>query len=464
VEKLPAGEPEWARWAELVVAARASERPALAKQALAVLDVMAGQSGNKKQTLAETDARSTTWEKRVKNIRARAVVLARGGPSDTAPTEAFGADPAAAHWARVTQTNAESRGTGKPVPHWSYSDGEFTHHPGHNLDMMYLAVPVRGEFQLDCELTGSAGRQIHVMYNAQGVAPESDLKHLDRFKLGSPTTGLTVNPPIEKLAEWYRFQLAVKGGRMTALLNGRKVYEAPAPAQGDAWLAFLCRAAESGAVRKIAISGDPQIPEKLELSAVPELTGWLAADYDERTAGENPDWEKRGDEIFGRASPDLKDRNLESLLRYHRPMLEDGRIAYEFYFDPGSVMVHPALDRLAFLIAPDGVKIHRLTDGAYERSGLAADQTQDEPENRRGPASLPLKANAWNQAALSVSGDRVVLELNGQRIYERAIEPVNQRTFGLFHYADLTEVRVRNVTYQGNWPRSLPAGLRPQPK
>ena len=44
------------------------------------------------------------------------------------------------------------------------------------------------------------------------------------------------------------------------------------------------------------------------------------------------------------------------------------------------------------------------------------------------------------------------------------IEPVNQRTFGLFHYADLTEVRVRNVTYQGNWPRSLLAGLRRQTK
>ena len=143
-------------------------------------------------------------------------------------------------------------------------------------------------------------------------------------------------------------------------------------------------------------------------------------------------------------------------------MLEDGQIAYEFYYEPGKVMVHPALDRLAFLLEPDGVKIHRLTDGAFERTGLAPDNITEEPENRRGPASLPLKPNAWNRLVLKLSGDKVTLELNDQAIYERTLEPTNQRYFGLFHYADETQVRVRNVTQQGNWPRSLPASLRPR--
>ena len=110
-------------------------------------------------------------------------------------------------------------------------------------------------------------------------------------------------------------------------------------------------------------------------------------------------------------------------------MVEDGRIAYEFYYEPGKVMVHPALDRLAFLIEPDGVKIHMLTDGAFERNGLAGGNTRDEPENRRGPASVPLKPNAWNSLVLSLAGDKVTLELNGQAIYERSLEPTNQRTF-----------------------------------
>jgi Protein of unknown function (DUF1583)/Protein of unknown function (DUF1581) len=223
---------------------------------------------------------------------------------------------------------------------------------------------------------------------------------------------------------------------------------------------LLTQGIQAGAVRKITITGDPQIPDKINLSALTDLSGWLAAEYGDSVIGDDPDWDKRGEEITARALDDVSGSKQESVLRYHRPLVEDGRIAYEFYHDPGKVIVHPALDRLAFLLEPDGVKVHLLTDGAYERSGLTADNARDESEFRRGPASLPLKPAAWNQLVLTVTGDKVALELNGQPIFERPIEPVNQRTFGLFHYADQTQVRVRNVTYQGNWPRSLPAALK----
>jgi hypothetical protein len=55
------------------------------------------------------------------------------------------------------------------------------------------------------------------------------------------------------------------------------------------------------------------------------------------------------------------------------------------------------LDRLTFLLEAEGVKIHWLTDGAYERSGLAPENSRDEPNYRRGPAFLPLKPGAWNR-------------------------------------------------------------------
>ena len=57
---------------------------------------------------------------------------------------------------------------------------------------------------------------------------------------------------------------------------------------------------------------------------------------------------------------------------------------------------------------------------------------------------------------LTVNGPQLSLTLNGQLVYERALELCNRRTFGLFHYADQTEVRVRNVVLRGNWPRTLP--------
>jgi hypothetical protein len=219
----------------------------------------------------------------------------------------------------------------------------------------------------------------------------------------------------------------------------------------------LCPATEAGSVRKIAMSGRPQVPERLALSASPELSGWRADEYGETRAGEGADWEKRGEEIVGRRNEEIPGARQESVLRYHRPMLEDGRVAYEFYYDPaGQAMVHPALGRLAFLLEPDGVRVHRLTDGAYERSGLAPDNVADEPESRHGPTSIPLEPAAWNRLAVEIKGDKALLELNGQAIYERTLEPTDGRAFGLFHYADATRARVRNVTFQGQWPRSLP--------
>jgi hypothetical protein len=146
----------------------------------------------------------------------------------------------------------------------------------------------------------------------------------------------------------------------------------------------------------------------------------------------------------------------ESLLQYHRPMLEDGEIAYEFYYEPGKALVHPALDRLAFLLAPDGVAIHWLTDAQYDRTGLDPGNTAVEPAHRRGPERLPLKPRDWNRLELSLAGDVVTLRHNGVDVFERPLEPTNGRTFGVFHYADATEARVRNVVYRGDWPRALP--------
>jgi hypothetical protein len=118
------------------------------------------------------------------------------------------------------------------------------------------------------------------------------------------------------------------------------------------------------------------------------------------------------------------------------------------------------LDRLVFLLEPDGVKLHWLTDGASDKSGVPVDNATDEPSCRRGPAQLPLKAKAWNKVCLTVAGDTVKVALNGVDVYERPIEPTNQRFFGIFQYTDRAEARVRSMTYTGDWPKQLPASDR----
>ncbi len=399
------------------------------------------------------------WDQVLFHERARTHLLAlvakdkdEGRPSPSVQTAFPG-------WVRVTHNRAETRGQGLPMAQWDVHDGELKHYPGHDVDMMYQRVPLYGDFQLDCELSSTVGRKIRVMYGGVGLTPSDDLKSLERFQLGRPLSDIALAQPLEKLGDWYRFRLVVKGGRMTAFVNDRSVYDVAIPAEGDPWLGLLCQGTETGSARGIKITGSPRVPEKLKLSSLPDLTGWLVNEYGDVNEND-PDWDQRGEELSGKVHENLAGSKQESVLRYHRPMLEDGRIEYEFYFDPGKVMVHPALDRLAFVIEPAGVKIHRLTDGVHERSGLSPENVCDEPENRRGSGPLPLKAHAWNHLVLRLEGDKATIELNGQPIYERRIEPENGRSFGLFHYADETQVRVRNVSYQGQWPKSLPESAK----
>ena len=144
------------------------------------------------------------------------------------------------------------------------------------------------------------------------------------------------------------------------------------------------------------------------------------------------------------------------MLRYHRPILEDGEISYEFYYAPGKATVGPALGRVAFVLEPGGVKAHRLTAAPFERSGLAADNA----EAVQGPSPLPLKPDAWNSVTLAVKGDVVTVSLNGQPVASSEIEPNNPRTFGFFRLAGRDEARLRNARYRGAWPRSVPEAIR----
>jgi hypothetical protein len=70
--------------------------------------------------------------------------------------------------------------------------------------------------------------------------------------------------------------------------------------------------------------------------------------------------------------------------------------------------------------------------------------------------SLPLVENDWNRLKLAIAGDGLELFLNGRSIHKQALDPANRRTFGLFHYRERTQVRVRNIVWRGEWPRAIP--------
>ena len=454
--------PDWQRWPELVAGLALAARPNANPAAVALLDETV--------ELIQRDFTSSPMERQIRHARGVARLLAmkqEEGPKDHS-------------WVRATLGTAETKGQGYPLPTWTRRDGGWQHTPGHHADMLFLATPLRGDFEVTCDLTSFNWREARISYGGTSIGVNWNLKSYDVQRYGRwiEANG-TIDPPLKEIPDWYPYRLVVKGGRMTTYAQGRKIDERAVAGEGDPWLAIYASGDLTAGVRNLKVSGNPVIPDRIGLSNASDLTGWLGDYYGEATQGDDAVWQKKGEEIVGRklraeASVATNDSfgNMqprpaetiagakhESLLRSARPMAEDGEVTYEFFHEPGKAIVHPSLDRLAFLLDPDGVKLHRVTDGKHDRTGLDPGNATDEPANRRGPAKLPLKAGEWNRLGLAIKGDDVTLTLNGEVVFARKLEPTNQRDFGLFYFADESEARVRGVVYRGDWPKALPADV-----
>lgn len=386
-------------------------------------------------------------------------------------------------WSVVSRSRAKSRGMGCPVSEWDYQPGFVQNVASHDEDYLYFRVPLRGNFEVECDVTGFGWMDSHLMFGGLWVAPVYTHSGYDlgNFRMTQPRVAFS--PPMTKTKEWIHYRTVVRDRVISTYFNGRLMRQGMVTRDHDPWLAIRSSPRHDGAVRNLRITGQPDVPEEIRLSVDPSFDGW-ASYFDHRVGRSNGEWRQvgrstAGGEIVGTRSGRPSDfvtsllnafvnpaQNTqdapklpaykERLLRYHRPMLEDGTIDYDFYYSPGSMLVHPALDRLAFLLRPDGVRIHWVTDGKHDRSDLSPANVYDEPANRRGPEQLPLKPGDWNHLQLRLNDDTVTLSLNRQVVYERTLQPTNQRTFGLFHFADETQARIRNIVWRGDWPRELP--------
>lgn len=361
-------------------------------------------------------------------------------------------------WAPVSRATARSRGQGQPVPHWQPAGGGVEKVAGHSEDYLYYRVPLRGNFEVECDVAAFGWRDTQLSVAGTWVTPDYDMHSYSVGNFRQQLRTDPLDPPMSKVDQWIRYRAVIRDGRYTTWCNGRQLHQQPVDPNHDPWIAVRSLWITAGAVKEVRITGNPLVPDEISLSSSPELTGWHSY-YDESIGEPNADWrhDAGDDNIVGRRHPELQGSGLESLLHFHRPMLEDGTIEYDFFYREGQSHTHPALDRLVFLIEPSGVRLHWATDGAFDRTGADPLNVVDEPENRRGPDKLPLQPNAWNHLRLALAGDTVDLILNGTIIYHHELKPTNQRTFGLFHYSDRTEARVRNIVWRGDWPRELPA-------
>jgi hypothetical protein len=458
------------RWPDLIAVTAALQRPALRAPAGELIRA-ANASLDQTVALFIPLEDSDWWQRAWRSARGRALVLAQ--PDGV--RRPYGSDANFAHWCTVQAVSAVSRAAATGMPHWSFADGTVYHFPGHGEDCLVFRTPLQGDFEVTCGLRLGENREAHVRYGAYQFDLDRDWK---KYKLHTTARlngrETTVNPPLPGKGDTYQLRVAVKDGWLRVSVDGREVAAERVGAAPEPWLMLHCPGLNNGELRDVKVNGKPTVPDSVDLLAGEDLPGWRAwsgmvAEAENRMNMGVNGWAKRGEEMYeGGRKPDPPEEGKpappryfpESAIYYHRPFLEDGAVEYEFFYEPDRANVYPALDRLVFMLEPEGVKLHWLTDAYQEKSGAKIDNAADEPACRRGPSRPPLKPKAWNRVRLAVGGDTLKLALNGVEVYERPIEPTNGRSFGLFHWTDRTEARVRAVTLTGAWPKELPPGER----
>ncbi len=360
-------------------------------------------------------------------------------------------------WQPAGRRVSRTRGTGFPEALWASRGRELQHISGHDMDFLMYRSPLRGNYEVEADLYLPAVTQLAVAGRVVGMSAAGQGIILGTF--GNGTTVTAIQPHWGTGNPWIRYRAVVRDGLLTVSIDGRTVHSEPLSEHHDPWIGFHSGALSSARVRDIRITGHPEVPDKVTLSGLADLRGWVSY-HEEPIGGEDGVWRWIADpdstgQIVATADDSLRDTLAESLLSYQRPLLEDGSVSYEFFYDSKTAAAHPALDRRAFLIQPTEVALHQVTDGRYDVTNLSPDNTFEATPVLPVGQRIPLRSGDWNQIKLAVQGDTVTLELNGVRICEQRLEAVNRCTFGLFRYAD-SAIRVRNVVLQGEWPKTVP--------
>ena len=230
------------------------------------------------------------------------------------------------------------------------------HHPGHAVDALVFNTPLRGDFEVACELNLDDRRSMQVVYGGLLLEVAPDGKSYQVRQDEGAGRSYPLEPPLATQREWHAYRLTVRGGRAEIAIDGRSIHVARLPTDADPWLYLRQLGRREGGLRSLRITGSPTIPDSLDLARGPALTGWSAAYYGETTTGPTAAWKLLGPEIRGRRAAVASGRHQESLLQYRRPLLEDGYVEYEFYDSSGHGMTHPVLDRLVFILTPNGVQ------------------------------------------------------------------------------------------------------------
>ena len=359
-----------------------------------------------------------------------------------------------AAWVPAAFETAAEHSAGSAPNIWFAQEQMINHLCGPHDASLFFRYPLTGNFEFSAEIqSGDWGEGVlnfgGVTFNVRGYQHDV-LLHGDGRHGSTPS----FPAPYTHAGRFNRHTIQVADGKLRLLANGLPLIEDQA---GDnPWLALSADWGRNPIYRNLQLTGAPQIPREVRLSDDPRLRGWIAAFYGQTrsdplagvtTAGGQPvaqsaprdillpavaglavpsgsstpaqfDWSFSDGTIVGRRIATAPVGASQSRFYYHRPLLDGERIRYEFLYEPGQTGVHPTVGRIAFLLEPEGVALHWMTDGDVDATGLAPDNRAVIPAEQRGP--VPLTPDEWNQVELSQRRSARAHRQFGRRLRARA--------------------------------------------
>jgi len=365
---------------------------------------------------------------------------------------------AAAMFDVFSYEDAFTHGAGRPLPRFCFRNHTAIKLSGHELDYLALRSPLDGRFEIASENATHAGAFGELVVAGIGVKPKSDLEHVLIGSFAKGNRELEIAPKIQPLGATSRPRAQSSESGIHHFWNSREVFVDEDGERSAPWPAVRSWRRTAAAISEWTIVGSPTVPEHLDLVRGLSLRGW-ASYYDAESNDGLGSWAASTDDegrwtLASERSGTINGCYDENLLTYVRPLTWNAVLSYEFEYLPDHSAAYPCLGRSAFIIRPEGVWLHRITDGRHDRTDARPDEVIGISDEHA--SGVPSLMPGWNRARFETDFNVCRLWLNEQLIATHRIKPEQSRTFGFFHYRDQTTARVRNVRLTGDWPRELP--------
>lgn len=384
-------------------------------------------------------------------------------------------------WVPATVQTSKDIQRGQRDGMWLTHERHVLHVAGGTADVLFCRFPLTGEFDFVCETQsgGSIGTDGGLVYGGlhfQATGRNTTLSVWDadsqhRVNRHSPFARTGMQPVFNRVS--------IRSTKQTSQFesNLHPIWFDDEIAQTSPWIGLRSSGTKRPVFRNVMLTGEPIIPRQVNLIAGDELRGWQSSFYDEvqppfrnEIAGavvepspedtapnaRELDWQVQSGVLLGTAKENADEAVQPGLLQYQRPLLDGESIAYQFFFGEDASIVHPAVGRMAFLLEPTGMRVRWLTTGGNDWTTLPMDNTALEPLSRRGPRSLPLKSNAYNDVRVELSDGKALVHLNEELVYQRDLEPGASTQFGLYRSSRGALAKIQNVVMKGEWPETVP--------